>query len=125
MLGGGPQTYRELSPIFDKEFHKVPHEIMPEMRDLLEENFLKDDASGQWRIPDPGRDGDLRALRERALLREFAGYLKGKGHFKTFRAEAVRAGFSRAWKDRDYNVILQVADRLPERVFLSSEKGND
>lgn len=49
--------------------------------------------------------------------REFAVYLKGKGRLKTFKLEAVRAGFSSAWKERDYPTILHVAERLPARVF--------
>jgi hypothetical protein len=36
---------------------------------------------------------------------------------KTFRAEAIRAGFSHAWKERQYNLIVEVAERLPARVF--------
>lgn len=31
--------------------------------------------------------------------------------------EAIRARFSWAWKERNYWVIVQIADRLPERVF--------
>ncbi len=38
------------------------------------------------------------------------------------RLEAVRAGFSRAWKERNYAVIVQVADRLPERVFEDDQQ---
>lgn len=114
--GGGPRTYAELSNAFNKESHLVPYESLPELRDLLEENFLKD-PSERYYLPDPAKESDLQALREKGLLREFAVYLKGKGRLKTFRLEAVRAGFSRAWKERDYPTILQVAERLPARVF--------
>jgi hypothetical protein len=115
--GHGPQTYQDLNPRFKLELHQLPHEAMPELLTMLEEGFLKDEATGQWRNPDPGKDEDLRALREKALLREFNNYLKGKGRLKTFRAEAVRAGFSKAWREREYDIILQVAARLPERAL--------
>jgi hypothetical protein len=115
--GHGPQTYQDLNPRFKIELHQLPHEAMPELLTMLEEGFLKDEITGQWRNPDPGKDEDLRALREKALLREFGSYLKGKGRLKIFRAEAVRVGFSRAWREREYDIILQVAVRLPERVL--------
>ncbi|GAB4456341.1 MAG: DNA methyltransferase [Anaerolineales bacterium] len=114
--GGGPQTYADLSNAFKKEAHLVPYEALPELRDLLEENFLKDESE-RYYLPDPAKESDLQALREKGLLREFAAYLKGKGRLKTFRLEAIRAGFSRAWKERDYPTIVQIAERLPARVF--------
>ena len=57
----------------------------------------------------------------RALLHEFQSYAaEAKGGratcLKVFRAEAVRAGFKRAWAERDYRTIVRVAQRLPEWV---------
>jgi hypothetical protein len=114
--GAGPQTYSELANKFKKELHQVSYESMPELRDILEENFLKDETE-RWYLPDPAKESDMQALREKGLLREFALYIKGKGRLKTFRLEAVRAGFSRAWKEREYATIVQVAERLPARAF--------
>ncbi|MEJ5203508.1 MAG: hypothetical protein WHV66_14890, partial [Anaerolineales bacterium] len=111
-----PQTYQELHPRFIRELHQAAYEAMPELKTILEENFLQDER-GRWYLPDPGRESDLQALREKSLLREFGLYLKGRGKLKSFRLEAVRAGFSRAWKDRQYETILEVAARLPERAL--------
>lgn len=115
--GGSPQTYAELSNTFKKEAHLVPYEALPELRDLLKQNFIQDKTTERYRLPDPGQEADLYALREHDLLREFTVYLKGKGRLKTFRLEAIRAGFSHAWKERNYAAIVQVAARLPERAF--------
>jgi hypothetical protein len=114
--GHGPQTYAELANKFKKELHQVSYEAMPELRDILEENYLKDETE-RWYLPNPEKESDIQALREKALLREFVLYLKGKGRLKTFRLEAIRAGFSRAWKEREYVTIVHVAERLPARVF--------
>ena len=114
--GSGPQTYQQLQPKFLRELHKSQHEKLPELRDLLEENFLQDDA-GRWYVPDPQKQEDLERLREKSLLREFNTYLKGKGRLRVFRTEAIRAGFSKAWRERDYATILKVAERLPARVI--------
>lgn len=115
--GHGPQSYADIQPKFLRELHQVQYEALPELRKLLEDNFLCDDQ-GRWYTPDPDRQADLEALRQKSLLREFAEYRKGKGRLRVFRSEAVRAGFSQAWKDRDYNTILTVADRIPEQILL-------
>jgi DNA modification methylase/rubredoxin len=112
----GAKTYSELLIRFNQESRKLPYEQMPELREMLEENFLQDEE-GRWRLPDPSKESDLQALREKSLLREFAMYLQSKGKLKAFRLEAIRAGFSRAWKERNYGDIVKVANRLPERVF--------
>jgi len=114
--GDGPQTYSDLANKFKIELHQVTYEAMPELREILEDNFLHNQEE-RWYLPDPAKEEDLQALRERGLLREFSTYHTGKGRLKTFRLEAIRAGFSHAWKERDYPIIVEVANRLPARVF--------
>ena len=114
-LGGRPQTYQEIQPAFLRGLHQAGHEALPELRDLLEDNFLPDD-SGRWYAPDPNKAEDLERLRRRALLAEFETYLGGRGKLKQFRTEAVRAGFADAWRRKEFGLILRVAERLPERV---------
>ncbi len=114
--GSGPQTYQDLQPKFLRELHQARHEKLPELRHLLEENFLQDDQE-RWFIPNPERQEHLEQLREKSLLREFQEYSAGKGRLKVFRTEAVRAGFKRAWADKNYGLIVQVAQRLPESVL--------
>lgn len=115
--GNGRMTYAELRPKFMKELQAVDkREKMPELMELLEENFLKDD-DGKWYIPDLTKSGDLARLREKNLLKEFQSYLESKGKLKVFRSEAIRAGFAKLWKDKDYKSIVAVAERLPEQTI--------
>ncbi|MBN1247676.1 MAG: DNA methylase [Anaerolineae bacterium] len=114
--GTGPQTYQDLQPKFLRELHQARHEDLPELGEMLAQSFLQDDAD-RWYLPDPARQEDLEQLRERALLREFAEYAKGKGRLRTFRTEAVRAGFKHAWSERAYHTIVDVAERLPTDVL--------
>jgi hypothetical protein len=114
--GGHPQTYQEIQPQFLRQLHQARHEALPELGEVLAQNFLQDEA-GRWYVPDPNVAGDLEKLRQRALLREFAAYLEGRGRLRQFRTEAVRAGFADAWRRRDYATIVAVAERLPERVL--------
>ena len=115
-IGAGPQTYQDLQPKFLRELHQARHEALPELSEVLAQNFLKDEAD-RWYVPDPAHQEDLEKLRERSLLREFAEYEQGKGRLKVFRTEAVRAGFKRAWAEQHYRTIVRVAERLPEDVL--------
>ncbi|MFQ5859138.1 MAG: DNA methylase, partial [Anaerolineae bacterium] len=113
---GRPQTYQEIQPKFLRQLHQARHEALPELSEILEQNFLQDEQ-GCWYVPDPNKASDLEKLREKALLREFNEYVEGRGRLRQFRTEAVRAGFAAAWRRRDFDTIVKVAERLPERVL--------
>ena len=113
---GGPQTYAEIQPKFMQEVKSVDrYEDMPELAVLLEENFLQDEK-GRWYVPDVSKEGDVAKLREKKLWKEFEAYLNSRGKLKLFRSEAIRVGFSRLWKEKNYQAIVDVAERLPEQT---------
>jgi hypothetical protein len=91
-------------------------------------NLPKDDptlvakARDRWYVPDPNKADDLEKLREKALLKEFEEYKGVKKKLKVFRLEAVRAGFKKAWQERDYAVIVAVADKIPNNVLEEDPK---
>jgi len=114
--GHGPQTYAELQPAFLRKLHQERYEALPELKTLLEQNFLKGDDD-RWYTPALNQEADLQALRERDLLRDFEDYSRGSGKVKVFRSEAIKAGFSKAWKEHNYGLIVQVAERLPEQAL--------
>lgn len=119
--GDGPQTYQDLMPKFMQELKAVDkREKMPELSVILEENFLKDE-DGKWYIPDLTKSGDIAKLREKNLLKEFQEYLNSKGKLKVFRSEAIRAGFAKLWKDKDYAAIVALANRLPEETIQEDQ----
>jgi len=115
-LSKKPQTYQEIHPKLLRELHKAPHEKLPELSELLEQNFLQDDQ-GRWYVPDPGRQSDLEKMREKALLKEFDEYKEGRGRLKGVRTEALRAGFKACWAAKDYKTIIEVARRIPDTVL--------
>ena len=117
-----PQTYAEIQPKFMQEIKTVDKfEDMPELAVLLEENFLQND-DGKWYIPDVTKEADVAKLREKKLLKEFEGYLATKGKLKLFRAEAMRVGFAKLWTDKNYKLIVETAERLPESVIQEDDK---
>lgn len=111
-----PQTYAQLQPKFMQEVKSIDkYEEIPELAVLLEENFLQDEK-GHWYIPDVTKEGDVAKLREKKLWKEFEGYLATKGKLKLFRSEAIRAGFARLWKEKNYKAIVDMAQRLPDQT---------
>ena len=121
-LGTAKQTYAEIQPKFMQEIKTVDKfEAMPELSVLLEENFLQNE-DGTWYIPDVTKEADVAKLREKKLYKEFEGYLATKGKLKLFRAEAVRAGFAKLWADKNYKLIVETAERLPESIIQEDDK---
>ncbi|RLL82601.1 DNA methylase [Mesotoga sp. H07pep.5.4] len=161
-LQNKPQTFQELQPQFmpiSRSWAKHEKEI--ELKELLEDNFIKYDGEGpvpaqiwswlqkssklrektkdrtpetadislkaeakeRWYVPDPARAQDLERLREKALLREFEEYRNHVGKkIRIFRTEAVRAGFKRLWTEKDYKGIVEVADKLSDKVIQEDPK---
>lgn len=114
---GAPQTYAELQPKFMQEVKTIDkYEAIPELSVLLEENFLQDE-NGRWYVPDITKEGDVAKLREKNLWKEFEGYMASKGKLKLFRSEAIRVGFARLWKEKNYKAIVEFAERLPEETI--------
>ncbi len=84
---------------------------------------LRAAAKDRWYVPDPHKAADLEILRDRTLLREFDEYRDAaRRRLKVFRLEAVRAGFRRAWQERDYATIIAVAEKVPETVLQEDPK---
>ncbi|EUJ41576.1 DNA methyltransferase [Brochothrix campestris] len=155
-----PQSRQDIHPQFMKEIQYIAkHEELPELDNLLAENFLlydsedvvpdqiaaylrknyhdmrglenqddkmKSKAKNRWYVPDPNKQADLEKLREKSLLREFNHYVEEvsgtKKKLKLFRSEAIRAGFKKAWSEKDYQKIVDVAEYLPEKIIQEDDK---
>lgn len=90
---------------------------------LVTSDSMRAVAFDCWYVPNPNEAKDREKLRERTLLREFADYRTSTARrLKVFRTEAVRAGFKRAWSDRDYATIIAVAEKLPDSVLQEDPK---
>ena len=127
----------ELSEMLDQNFlyysgaGEVPSQIhaylstnFKELRNLLKEHpALRAKAKGRWYVPDPNKAADVEMRRTRILLREFEEYRRSpQRRLKLFRLEAVRAGFFKAYQDRDYATITAVAEKIPEAVLQEDQK---
>ena len=95
-----------------------------DMRKLPKDHSaLRAKAQGRWYVPDPDKAADMEKRRARALLREFEEYRQSpQKRLKLFRIEAMRAGFFKAWRDRDYAAIVSVAEKIPGTVLQEDQK---
>ena len=106
------------------QIHSYLSSNFKELRNLAKDDpALKAKGMDRWYVPDPNKAGDLEKLRERALMREFVEYRESKQkRLKVFRLEAVRAGFKKAWQERDYGTIIDVASKIPEKILQEDPK---
>ena len=106
------------------QIHSYLSSNFKELRNLAKDApVLKAKGKDRWYVPDPNKAGDLEKLRERTLMREFEEYRESKQkQLKVFRLEAVRAGFKKAWQERDYATIIAVARKIPDKILQEDPK---
>lgn len=153
-----PSTYAEIHPEYIPVIGaaKKKGEVIPELSQLLEDNFIQYDGTGEvpsqihsllstnfkdlrglekndprliakakdrWYVPDPNKAQDLEKKREKALLKEFETYKSFTGRkIKESRLEVLRAGFRAAWAAKEYQTIINIANKLPEETLQEDEK---
>ncbi|RYD21995.1 MAG: DNA methylase [Spirochaetia bacterium] len=84
---------------------------------------LRREAVGRWYVPDPTKQQDVEARREKALLREFDAYKAHKGKkMREIRLEVMRVGFKAAWAAKDYRTIIDVSAKVPDEVWQEDER---
>ncbi len=117
-LRGNALAFAGIQPAFFQEVQKgtAGWDELPDLKELLDQNFVTD-TEGRYVVPDPKKAEHLEQLREADLLRVFDGYVVGTGPLEQFRSEAVKAGFKRAYRDRDFETIIKVGQRIPMEAF--------
>jgi len=137
-LGGWSKNEKplELSTLLDQNFlcydgqGRVPEQIhsylstnWKDMRSRTKDDkALMVKAKDRWYVPDPNKAGDLEKLREKSLMKEFEQYRQATKKLKLFRLEAVRAGFKKAWQKKEYDTIISVAEKIPNKILEEDPK---
>lgn len=131
------ETKPELSDLLDGNFlqYDGSEPVPPQVHGYLSSNWkelrnldkddptLKARARDRWYVPDPRRAQDVERRRERTLLKEFEGYKAHRGRrLREFRLEVMRAGFKAAYAARDYQTIIDVAEKVTEDAWQEDEK---
>ncbi len=106
------------------QIHSYLSTNFKELRNLpKDDESLRAKGKDRWYVPDPTRPATWRSCARRSLLKEFEEYrASSQKRLKVFRLEAVRAGFKKAWQERDYATIIAVARKIPENVLQEDPK---
>ncbi len=117
-------SWLKQSSIHHDKINKIEENLLPDAVGLeTDDPVLISIAKDKWYVPDPNQAIDLEKIREKSLLREFENYYQSNNkNFKVFRLEAVRAGFVKAWKNKNYQIIVDVAKKIPEKVLQEDQK---
>lgn len=121
-----PKTYQEISPEWMAASKgQKKGDVIPELKTILEENFIEDEQ-GKWHIPDLEKAIDLEKLHHKSLMREFNLYKeqaqKPRARIREVRVEALREGFKECFKDKDFQTILLIADKIPQNILTEDEQ---
>jgi hypothetical protein len=106
------------------QIHQYLSSNWKDLRNLEKEDpALVSKARDRWYIPDPAKQEDVEKRREKALLKDFERYRSHTGRkLKEVRLEVLRAGFKAAWASREYQTIIDVADKIAEDIWQEDEK---
>jgi len=123
-----PKTYSDIYTTSRQVISSV-EDALPELKDLLETNFIFED--GKYRRPDSDRERDsVEERREKELLRAFEKVLEEaqtskKKKIKEVRKEAVALGFTKAYQEKRFEDILTVAKKLDKKILENNSEIND
>jgi DNA modification methylase len=125
LLSDKSSSYQDIQPLWMQALAGVRKgDIIPELADILEDNFLKD-SNGKWYVANPENEADLEKLRNKRLLKQFENYkeeaAKPKGKIKEARVEALRVGFKQCYQEKDFKTIVQIGDRIPNNLLMEDE----
>ena len=123
----GPKTFAEVHIAFT-QLTNIQGDEVPELRELIEENFINE--NGSYRRPRNEPEHNLiTEKREKALQREFESLIvkaqNEKGKIKLVRKEALLFGFETCYKTRRYQDILTVTNKLDRSIIENSSELND
>ena len=122
-----PKSFSDISVAFN-QLANIQGDAVPELRDLLEQNFVAED--GNYRRPKSEPEhNQITEKRERALMREFESLLiqatTEKKKIKDVRKEALVFGFEVCYKDKRFKDIMTLAQRLDKSILENSGELSD
>ena len=118
-LQGNPSTLSQIQPDYLKAL-QTSADLIPDLRELLAENFGQPDRQGRYHWPNPQLQAELDEARHNRLLRLFNDYLKqaqAGQRLKEVRKEALVTGFTEAYREGRFRDILVVGQRLPKKLL--------
>ena len=126
----------ELSDLLDLNFlcydgkGRVPSQIHSYLSTNFKDmrNLEKDDpalmarSKNRWYVPNPNEAEDREKVREKSLLKDFEQYKQATKKLKVFRLEAMRAGFKKAYQEKEYQTIIDIAKKIAGNLLEEDQK---
>lgn len=117
-LEEGPKRYQDLTNDWMQDLVKPKKgDTMPELMQILNENFLKDD-DGYWHIPDINDQTQLDQIKRKRFLKEFEVYVKAKT-IKKARFEVLHVGFKDCYDKKDFITIVAVCEKMDDDILAA------
>jgi len=121
------KTYSDILTAYNQIITNIDDDI-PELQNLLETNFVFE--SGMYRQPLTEKEKEAKEEQsEKELLKAFDKVLTeaktGRKKIKTVRKEAVKLGFTKAYQEKRFQDIINVADRLKPSILEDNSDIND
>ena len=118
-------VYSDIQPDWMKAISVNEGDVLPELKTLLEENFLQDE-DGHWFLPDLENKAHLDLKRKKRLLKTWETYVgevnKPKPKkLKETSLEALRYGFESCYHQKDFKTIVKVAEKIPQNLLMEDE----
>ena len=117
-----PKTYDEIFINFSKNLLTTLDNI-PELRILLEENFILED--NKYKSPSDLEKTKIEKLRNKRLLKEFNLLLdsarNSKKKIKEVRKEALFAGLMKLYNEKDVDTIQLLSERIDKKIIESDD----
>lgn len=123
-----PMDYSEIHTAFTKVLQKTTEDNTPELREILEANFVFED--GKYRLPQTDDEkSSLTDKRERILMREFETVLleakATRKKIKTIRKEAIAHGFNVCYRNSRFEDIIAIAKKLKPSILENDSELNE
>ncbi len=122
-----PKSFSDISVAFN-QFANIQGDTVPELRDLLDQNFVSEDSKYRRPKSEPELN-QITEKRERVLMREFETMLiqakTEKKKIKEVRKEALVFGFESCYKAKRFQDIITFAQRLDKSILENSTELSD
>ncbi len=117
-----PKTYDEIFINFSKNLLTSIDKV-PELRVLLEENFVLED--NKYQLPTTLEKNKIEQLRNKRLLNEFNSLLEqiksSKKKIKEVRKEALFYGLMKLYAEKDVDTIKLIGERVDSKIIESDD----
>lgn len=114
-----PKSFSDIHTAFT-QLANIQGDNMPDLKDLLEQNFIAEKNLFRRPQTEPEHNSVIEK-REKQLMRQFESILiqaqTGKKKIKSIRKEAVQLGFETCYKEKRFQDILTLANRLDKKIL--------